>query len=593
MMNNKFTNKLIQLRSSFLKLVVNDPESIIRNFKPNVQTMIFKNYKLSSLLAIIALFSFSNLQAQLLEDGRYTSTQKYIEVSMTFAEENLQNIKNPREKQLAWEVQAFYKSRNSEPAWINTDGTLKAMAYQMPAYVSDMMHPSYFNFQKLFNLFEKYNAIVASGAVPSSRMLGKMDLFLTQTYLAVGMVNLNGYVLPEELTGIEWYLPSRTANVVNNLTKAVIEGDVKTQLDNLLPKDDAYPKLVAHLDRYKEIKKNGGWPMVSSEILDVEMGDTSAVVSTLRKRLGITEDLATIFLTGEVYDENLVEAVTFYQKRNGLATDGKVGKNTLDNLNISVEERIRQLELNIERYKWLPDHKGRKYIWVNIPEYMLRMYEDGQLVKENVVVTGAKRHQTPCFQSKLTNIVFNPYWNVPISIAKNEIGPKVSQDAQYLLDKNYEVVNGWGTNKALDSTENIDWNDKSSYNKIRFRQKPGPGNALGIVKFNMPNKWSIYLHDTPSKSKFKMAHRAYSHGCVRVSDPTSLAVSVLENDPRWSENDVQKAIATGKTQRIQIVEEIDVYLVYMTAWVDDNGQLQLREDVYGRDKKLDAKLQNI
>ena len=493
------------------------------------------------------------------------------------------------------DIHLFYQNRYFEAVWINPNGQLNNKALELINYAQNHEYATQIIDKQLDDLLFEYTNQNPSDLWKKSSLLGAIEIRLSQLYLNIAEINLHGIVQPEDVEGIAWNVSKRYINLPAYMEKNIYTGSIETGLNSLLPKSDAYKKLKEYLSSYQFIEKHGGWPTLPDSITEIEIGDTSDIVKILKERLIITKDLDAIYYNGIVFDNHVEAGVKHFQKRHGLSTDGKIGKNTFQNLNISVSERIRQIELNLERYKWLPEeqNRGEKYIWVNIPTYKLKLYNRGELITEQNVVTGAKRTQTPCFDSYITNIVINPYWNVPYSIAKNEIAPKVTEDTQYLLDKNYEIINGWGTNQVIDSAsaEGLDWTDSSVRQTYRFRQKPGPGNALGTLKFNIPNPWSIYLHDTPSKSTFLREKRAYSHGCVRVQYPDQLAILLFNGQEGLDEETLAEKIQSRKTQTIQLEDHVNVFIVYMTTDIDEDGNLMLFEDIYGRDAKIDKKLQ--
>ncbi|MEM1137991.1 MAG: L,D-transpeptidase family protein [Bacteroidota bacterium] len=492
-------------------------------------------------------------------------------------------------------IHSFYKNRYFESAWFKIDGQLNDNALALINYAQNHEYANQLISKDLDNLLYEYTKQQPSHLLNKTSLLGAIEIRLSKLFLKTAIVNLNGLVKPEDIAGIAWNITPRYVNLPQMMDKALHLENISGELNGLLPQNKAYYTLKEYLKTYKYIATQGGWPTVPETAIKLELGDTSEVVKVLKARLIITQDLDAIHFNGLVYNDAVLEGVKHFQQRHGLHTDGVIGKNTLQNLNISVEERIRQIQLNLERFKWLPDlsNRGDKYIWVNIPHYKLKLFNQGQLLTEQNVVTGAKRSQTPCFDSYITDIVINPYWNVPYSIAKDEIAPKVSEDTQYLLEKNYEVINGWGTNRVMDSVGHLDWKDKSLHRNYRFRQKPGPGNALGVLKFNLPNPWSIYLHDTPSKSTFLREKRAYSHGCIRVQNPDQLATLLFNGQQGLDEEKLSEKINSRKTQTILLKDHVNVFIVYMTSGIDENGKLQLFEDVYGRDAKIDERLRSL
>jgi len=488
----------------------------------------------------------------------------------------------------------FYQHRYYEPAWLKANGRLNDNAHALVNYVNQHEYASLLVKPYLNELIDNYLNEVEGQHPSLYKTLGKLDISLSELFLEVAEVNLNGLITPSDLEKDTWFIPTRNSNLLAFMEKAAFTGKISQQLDALLPKNAKYTQLKNHLERYKFIKQQGGWPSIPDIMTEIKPGDTSEVVKVLKERLIITGDLDAINYYGDVYNSELENGVKHFQYRHGLEQDGVVGKNTLYNLNISVDERIRQIWINLEKTKWIPENNDAQHIWVNIPSYQLKYFKNGQLIERQRVVVGAKKSPTPIFSSYISNVVINPYWNVPISIAKDEIAPKLSENSQYLLEKNYEVLNGWQTQQVIDSAGNLDWKSPSVHRNFRIRQKPGPGNALGIVKFNIPNAWSIYLHDTPSKSTFLREKRAYSHGCIRLHQPVRLAQKVLGVLPNTDEEEkLNEKFANQKTNTVFLNDNVAVRIIYLTAEVDENNKLMLFEDVYRLDIALDKKLQSI
>jgi murein L,D-transpeptidase YcbB/YkuD len=241
-----------------------------------------------------------------------------------------------------------------------------------------------------------------------------------------------------------------------------------------------------------------------------------------------------------------------------------------------VEDRIRQIELNLERWRWLPETLGERYVLVNIPTFHLTAVDHGQVELQMRVVTGKQDSPTPIFSDEMTTIVFSPYWNVPYDIARNETMPAAMRDPGYLGRNNLEVVRG---GRVLDPWS-VDW---SRPGNVQFRQRPGPRNALGNVKFLFPNQFDVYLHDTPADALFSRVERDYSHGCVRLEKPFEMAEWVLKDRPEWTPEKIKAAMDGGREQHVALKQHIPVYIVYQTVWVDDDGSVEFRDDVYGHD----------
>ena len=279
-----------------------------------------------------------------------------------------------------------------------------------------------------------------------------------------------------------------------------------------------------------------------------------------------------------IFDRETQDALKRFERRHGLGADGRLGRDVLAALDVPVEERIRQIELNLERWRWLPETLGTSYVLVNIPTFQLTAVDHGRAALEMKVVTGKQQSPTPIFSDDMTTVVFSPYWNVPPDIARNETIPAVMRDPGYLGRNNLEVVRA---GRVLDAWS-VDW---SSPGNVQFRQRPGAHNALGGVKFMFPNQFDVYLHDTPADALFARIERDYSHGCVRVEKPFELAQWVLRDQPQWTPEKIKAAMESGKEQHVALKQHIPVYILYETVWVDDDGTVEFRGDIYGHDAR--------
>lgn len=346
-----------------------------------------------------------------------------------------------------------------------------------------------------------------------------------------------------------------------------------------------YARLQQVREHYARIAADGGWERVNLK-KTIRSGESDPGVALLRERLQITGDYSGGPASDPyVYDQSLETAVVRFQKRHGLAVDGVVGPNTLSAINVPVEERIAQLDLNIERLASFPADDGTRRIIVNIPEFTLRAFDNGSEELQMNVVVGktSSRLRTPVFSDEIEYIVFKPYWNVPRSITVHEYLPKIEGDSTYLARSGFQVVTSSGA--RLDpghvTAEMISEGD------IRLRQAPGRGNALGDVKFIFPNRYGVYLHDSPHKSLFNRSSRAYSHGCVRVAEPENLAVWVLKEQEEEEDWDLERVKDSMKRNRkhVPLSQKIPVHIVYWTAYVEADGTVNFLEDIYGHDKR--------
>jgi len=434
------------------------------------------------------------------------------------------------------------------------------------------------------------NATASGGRIDPPRLAPsmQMDMAFTAALLRYASHLHHGRIAPHTLDR-KWNFdpPHSRRDFADELADAVNADRLAAYLDSLPPRQPAYGGLRTALATYEQIRSNGGW-----ERLDpgpsIRRGDSDPRVPVLRNRLVLEGDLtASAAEAGQHYDRRLETAVLRFQYRHGLAPDGVVGKRTVAALNVPVEARIRQLQLNMERWRWYPDSFGERYVWVNIPDFMLTVMEQDWAIQRMRAIVGRTKRQTPNLSGRMTYLEFNPYWNVPGKIARKDILPKIMQDPAYLIRQGFKVFDSWKQDATALNPESIAWDQVSkNHFPFRLRQEPSALNALGQVKFMFPNEQSIYIHDTPGKSLFQRDRRNFSSGCVRVESPLMLARYLLHGQ-RWNQDRVKDTLGSGKRKTVVLKEPIPVHLVYFTAWIDEAGKVNFREDVYGRDRELD------
>jgi murein L,D-transpeptidase YcbB/YkuD len=346
--------------------------------------------------------------------------------------------------------------------------------------------------------------------------------------------------------------------------------------------------LLAAFDRYQRIVADGGWAEIPSGPTLVP-GEPAAPerLTALADRLAAEDDLEPVGPPEAVYDALLSEAVRRFQERHGLEVDGKVGPSTLAALNVPARERLSQIELNLERWREVPGELPERRIEINLPAYELTTYDAGRLSGAMKIVVGKPSSPTPTFRDRVTHVILRPYWNVPAGITARELVPQARRSPSSLAARGFEVRsgNGWVSPSA------VDWSN-SSGRGYRIRQRPGSGNSLGLVKFDLKGQSLIYLHDTPEQHAFRRADRALSHGCVRLERPLELAEWLLAGEDGWDSGRIRSAATSGSERWVSLETDVPVYVRYFTAWADDRGQVQFRDDVYSEDPGVLARLEH-
>ncbi len=336
------------------------------------------------------------------------------------------------------------------------------------------------------------------------------------------------------------------------------------------------------IERYRKIVASGGWRPFAGKTT-IRLNDRGEHVAELRRHLELTGDMRTRSRRPRNFDAGLQEGVARFQMRHGLIVTGFVDSRTRRTLNVPAQERLRQLETNLVRLKDLMKiNKAKRYVLVNVPAFRLQAVEGGTVALQSKVVVGkpAKATQTHLISAKIRELNFYPYWRVPDSIARRDIIPAIRRDPSYFDKLNFRLLPTWGAKPI--PPEQIDWNSPDIF-KRKFRQEPGRGNALGVLRINMPNKEILYLHDTPLKELFDQNTRAYSAGCVRVKRVLELAAWLARDVKGWSRTRIDVTVALGESKNVKMKRPIPVHFVYVTAWANGNGVVQFRNDLYGLD----------
>lgn len=513
-----------------------------------------------------------------------------------------------------WEqTRKFYELRQNKPAWIaagKPQPAVRELTTVLAAAGREGLNPAEYEALIPDQLKKLKEASSASAAMET-------ELLLTSTLLRYASHLALGRPIASQIDR-NWTVTPRKIDVVAIVHEAVAGKDLETLPAKLVPPHPEYARLKNMLERYRKIAAEGKLQAIPAE-LNLKAGEPSPHLANLRNNLLILGDLqekprgddnvfdedlskagaefaersaaqpektpdpAKIAVI-DTYDRNLAEAVRRFEARHGLDPDGVPDADMIAAMNVPPQARIRQIELNLERWRWMPEELGSPYVFVNVAGYRLQVRDGKEAVPLKMrVIVGKEANRTPIFSDVMTTIVFSPYWNIPQSIETKEMMPAIMKDSDYLTKKDIEVVQIVDGRSSVVDPTTIDWENPGEAGDFRLRQKPGAGNALGFVKFMFPNRHAVYLHDTPSDNLFDKLTRDLSHGCVRLEKPVELAAYVLRDQPEWTPERIKTAMHAQKEQHVSLKNPLPVHLVYLTARVDEDGVPQFFEDVYGYD----------
>ena len=484
-------------------------------------------------------------------------------------------------------LREFYAARNYEPVWVHGASPLlqvDAMLAEMRGF--DMRNPA--------DLSPILSAIEA-------RRLSVMPAQMAELDWSLSLSLLRGAIDPAD--------PLAAGPHPQALTAVATAKDPLAVLAQWLPGDPGFWQLRQAVDSYQHLAATGGWPVgiTGKDKEEFAFGVRSEQIALLRERLAVTGDysapvvasattkLPTINPTGispaagapdpKVMDLALIEGVKHFQTRHGLFADGVVGKMTLDALNEPVESRLRTMMINLRRLQLADRKLGADYVMVNIAGQQMKLVRNGMTKMRSDVIVGTVEHRTPEVDSAINRIEFNPVWYVPTSIQSKELLPKIQEDSTYIASQNFRVFDT-STGQHIDPAT-VNWqSDDAKSGRYKLRQAPGNGNALGAVKFLFPNPYDVYMHDTNKPALFAKQVRTLSHGCVRLPDALGLAEAILTTDPAWSRERIDAILQKGTNRSVALDKPLPVHLVYQTAWVGEQGEIEFRNDIYGRDKRI-------
>jgi murein L,D-transpeptidase YcbB/YkuD len=487
---------------------------------------------------------------------------------------------------------ALYRNLSYQPIWVGDSGP-KPQCGDMIEAIRDSykegLNPDNYDIKEIDYTLSRIKAVSGSGKLATPELLAELDILLSNSFLKYASDLLYGQISPEQIN-IELVYGEKPVDLNGLLVTAVNENKIGETLNNLLPDYPVYGRLKTALVEYREYEAEGGWkPIPTGQKL--KKGARGERVTALKERLVVTGELDSSALGSDVFDAAVEEAIRKYQETNGLYVDGVVGDSTLESLNVPAGERVNQIELTLERWRMLPKSLGPKFVLVNIANYHLYAVENNKDAVSMRIVVGKPKWNTPIFSEQMTHIVFNPYWNIPPSIFRDDIAPMIKSDPDYMANRNIQAVGlemeqVEGTDETEIASAKEEYLSKVLSGSYRLRQNPGPSNPLGRVKFLFPNKHSVYLHDTPNRGYFQRAQRNFSHGCIRVEKPIELAEFVLSADPSWTDDTVRAAINRGRTRTVDVPVPVTVYIMYFTAWANEDGSVSFHKDIYGLDEVL-------
>ncbi|MFO7709503.1 MAG: L,D-transpeptidase family protein [Desulfobacterales bacterium] len=492
------------------------------------------------------------------------------------------------------ELPRFYAMRDYRSAWRGDEGSFSPAAdlvRSIERVGEDGLDPLAYHLEAIRRLLGLSRSERADGRPLDTSLAVDLDFLLTDAFLLLASHLRAGRVNPESLH-TEWVVQMDPEVDIAQLLQGAIEsGRIGEATEGFAPPHPEYRALKEALAASRALAAAGEWPQLP-EKSTWERGQTGEVADLLRERLTRSGDLLPGPHGSEAdSDLELFEGLRRFQSRHGLEVDGRMGAQTLQALSVPLKERTRQIELNLERWRWLPRFLGTRYIWVNVPQFSLSVVDEEQTVMAMRVVVGRHYRRTPVFSALMDHLVFNPDWNIPNRIAVQDILPKARKDPGHMRREKIRVFESWNRGAAELDPDEIDWGQVTAGNfRYRLMKDPGPHNDLGRVKFMFPNKFSVYLHDTPSKRLFERSMRGFSSGCIRIEKPLDLAVYVLGGSPEWSREAVTAAIDPGRLRTARLRQKIPVHLVYMTAGVDADGRVEFWQDIYQRDPTLDRAL---
>lgn len=478
----------------------------------------------------------------------------------------------------------IYIDNNFNLLWINNFDSLNKVE-EMAAFLEDIeyhgLRPEHYHASEISVALTEL--LKDSSLIFNKTYLANLDLLLSDAWFMAASHLYFGKIDPESLEA-QWGIRRDKPDIPFdlNLKTMLREETVEEGFRHFYPPHPGYEAMVAEAKRLTRMKDEDFNIKVNLKNSSLKPGDSSATISEIKRKLAFLGLYVPDTLTNpDKYDDRMLESVKKLQEQFGYNTDGAIGKNALRALNMTVEQRIDQLYVNMERLSWMPDSLEHTYIQVNIADFTLDVFREGDTLLRMRTIVGKEYRETPVFNARITYLVFSPSWTVPPTIQRNDVIPEVRRNAGYLAAKNMKVYDSKG---RLVDPANVNWSRDGM--RYTIRQSPGPQNALGKVKFMFPNKHNVYLHDTPSRSLFARDERTFSSGCIRIEKPYELAGILMSEMEEWTPERIRQAMEAGIEKTVVLKNPAGVYLTYLTAWGTKKGVIHYRADIYNRDAEM-------
>jgi murein L,D-transpeptidase YcbB/YkuD len=527
----------------------------------------------ASLISLFLIICFTSCKEQ---TKAYSATNNFSTTINNFFSGNSEKISeallNSERSSLFHpdSVKAFYNYRNNDLAWSNPKFRNSLIDTLKNAEAQGLFYSDYHG-KELEKMLSNLNDL-------DQQELIKLDYLLTDAFFKFGNHLLNGKINPKELPKT-WDIDKNRRNQVKLLNQAVDKTNLEIALRQLRPTHPIYQELIAASKEYQKLKNDfsGFEEIEKGKLIKPGMQDQRLLKIQIRlKALGYIRPIDTL---SNSYSETVQEAIKNLQLENGLMVDGIIGNKSIGLLNQGFDKRAEQIQVNLERWRWFPRDLGSQYILVNIANFQLQLVKGNQLISTNKIIVGRESRKTPIFSNEIEFLDFNPSWHIPPTIKNIDVIPGARRSPSYLVNKNIDVYNNTGQKL---SPSQIDWSS-SAVRSYQYKQDPGPSNPLGKVKISFPNRYIVYLHDTPSKSLFEGNFRAHSSGCIRVENVVDLAKYLLRDQKEFTSEKIDKILDKGTTRRIYMDQKVNVHIFYWTAW-RENGKTRFTDDIYNYDE---------